>query len=218
MVIRISAEEGTSLTVIYTVKDGKSTYTEVWRGGSRSWRNNNPGNIRNSNFTRRHGHIGKAGGFAVFPDKETGKEALVSLLKVRSYQVLTLGGALNRYAPKSENDTEAYLAFIESITDISRDTPMEKMSDESIKLLADAIERFEGYFSGEIEEIYEESNEQTGQYVWKTMGDDKVRSSHADLDGEIFSYHNPPPEGNPGDAYGCRCQAIPINGSLPSAE
>ena len=51
-------------------------YTEVHVGGTRSWRNNNPGNLRYTNWTKNHGAIGKDGdGFAIFPDVETGNQA-----------------------------------------------------------------------------------------------------------------------------------------------
>lgn len=42
-------------------------------------------------------------------------------------------------------------------------------------------------------------------YIWLTQGDSKVRESHKENEGKIFSYENPPPTGNPGEDYGCRC-------------
>lgn len=47
-------------------------------------------------------------------------------------------------------------------------------------------------------------------YVWHTREDEKVRASHATNDGKIFSWDNPPPTGNPGDDFGCRCTAEPF--------
>lgn len=49
----------------------------------------------------------------------------------------------------------------------------------------------------------------TTQYIWRTTGDDKVRSSHAANNGKIFSWNNPPETGHPGEDYGCRCWAEP---------
>ncbi|MGE4350792.1 MAG: phage minor head protein, partial [Bdellovibrionales bacterium] len=49
--------------------------------------------------------------------------------------------------------------------------------------------------------------EQVTRYVWRTQGDGKVRSSHAQNNGKIFDCTNPPETGNPGDDYGCRCWA-----------
>lgn len=44
-------------------------------------------------------------------------------------------------------------------------------------------------------------------YVWSTVGDHKVRDSHAARDGEVFSWSDPPEGGHPGEDYGCRCTA-----------
>jgi len=54
------------------------------------------------------------------------------------------------------------------------------------------------------------------RYEWRTSQDSRVRSRHADLNGKIFSWGNPPivnEEGdrkNPGEDFECRCIAIPI--------
>ena len=39
----------------------------------------------------------------------------------------------------------------------------------------------------------------SGQYIWHTVGDDKVRPEHAARDGTIFSWTNPPEGGHPGE-------------------
>lgn len=49
----------------------------------------------------------------------------------------------------------------------------------------------------------------TTHYIWRTRNDGKVRSAHAEREGEIFSWDNPPPGGHPGEDYGCRCTAEP---------
>ncbi len=56
------------------------------------------------------------------------------------------------------------------------------------------------------------------QYRWLAARDGSTRENHAELDGETFSYDDPPlgggtgPDdyGHPGDGIGCRCQAIPV--------
>jgi SPP1 gp7 family putative phage head morphogenesis protein len=51
------------------------------------------------------------------------------------------------------------------------------------------------------------------EYVWETMRDERVRDTHADLDGETFSWDEPPvtneagDENHPGEDYQCRCTA-----------
>jgi len=52
-------------------------------------------------------------------------------------------------------------------------------------------------------------------YFWRTAEDADVRDSHAELDGKIFSYDDPPEiEGEgahaPGEIWNCRCFAEPI--------
>lgn len=48
------------------------------------------------------------------------------------------------------------------------------------------------------------------RYVWRTVGDDRVRPVHAALEGRSFTWAAPPAEGHPGTAPGCRCWAEPV--------
>ena len=45
-------------------------------------------------------------------------------------------------------------------------------------------------------------------YMWITMGDNKVRDSHEDREGEIYSWDDYPA---PGDEPFCRCSALPVS-------
>ncbi|MEW6775283.1 MAG: hypothetical protein AB1405_03265 [Bdellovibrionota bacterium] len=122
-----------------------------WRsGGSRAWRNNNPGNIRGGQFAEAHGAVGSAGGFAVFPDYATGREAVKSLLGTPNYQNLTVNEAIGRYAPPSENDTGRYQQLIEQFTGLPGNTPMNTLTEEQLERVADAIERIEGWKEGTV--------------------------------------------------------------------
>lgn len=48
-------------------------------------------------------------------------------------------------------------------------------------------------------------------YEWLTTRDGRERESHAENDGKIFAYDDPPAEtGHPGEDVNCRCQALPI--------
>lgn len=56
-------------------------------------------------------------------------------------------------------------------------------------------------------------------YIWRTAEDADVRESHAEMDGKIFRFDDPPyveGEGNhgPGEIYNCRCFAEPIIGEV----
>lgn len=59
------------------------------------------------------------------------------------------------------------------------------------------------------------------QYTWRTVGDSDVRALHKHLNGQVFSWDNPPVAGsngehaNAGQIYNCRCFAEPI---LPELE
>lgn len=47
----------------------------------------------------------------------------------------------------------------------------------------------------------------TGTYIWRTVGDSKVRSAHAERNGKTYSWDDPPEGGHPGEAPNCRCRA-----------
>lgn len=48
------------------------------------------------------------------------------------------------------------------------------------------------------------------KYIWSTSLDERVRPEHADREGEVFSWDDPPEDGHPGFAPNCRCSALPI--------
>lgn len=48
------------------------------------------------------------------------------------------------------------------------------------------------------------------EYEWQTSGDERVRDSHAELDGKRFRWDAPPLVGHPGEDIMCRCVAIPV--------
>lgn len=52
------------------------------------------------------------------------------------------------------------------------------------------------------------------KFTWMTAGDERVREEHAELDGQVFSYDDPPEvDGEialPGEPIQCRCWASPI--------
>ena len=47
------------------------------------------------------------------------------------------------------------------------------------------------------------------EYIWRTVGDDRVRPAHAARDGKRFAWGNPPTGGHPGEDFNCRCVAVP---------
>ena len=50
-------------------------------------------------------------------------------------------------------------------------------------------------------------------YIWRTVGDERVRDTHEEVDGQFFSWDSPPSEtddNHPGEDYQCRCWAEPV--------
>ena len=138
-----------SKDVVYTNADG-TQYRKT--GGTRAWRNNNPGNIRYSEFSRNAGAIGQAGGFAVFPDEETGMRAIGKLLRSDSYNNLTIAGAISRYAPPVENDTAAYHRRLQELTGLSINRRMSDLNESELARVTSAIRTIEGWQAGRIVE------------------------------------------------------------------
>ena len=196
----VSAFPGIGTTRMYVGNDGNIYELS---GGSRAWRNNNPGNLEYGKFARNHGAIGTDGRFAIFPDTATGFKAMASLLATNSYQKLTIEGAINRYAPPNENNVENYLKSIERQTGFLRSTPMNNLSKDNLLNLAKAMAKHEGNMSGKKRLVprYE-------KYVWVTVGDDKLRPEHEALDGKVRTWYDTP---HPGEEYGCRCHAESVD-------
>lgn len=192
----ISAFPGIGTTRIFVGNDG-NVYEAI--GGSRAWRNNNPGNLEDGKFARDNGAIGSDGRFAIFPDTATGFNAMVNLLSTNAYQKLTVEGTINRYAPPSENKVENYLQSIERQTGFPRSTPMNNLSKDNLLQLAKAIAKHEGNIPGKKRLVPKNET-----YVWVTVGDDKVRPEHEVLDGKIRTWYDTP---RPKEEYGCRCHA-----------
>jgi hypothetical protein len=198
--VYISAFKGIGTNRMFIGNDGNIYELS---GGTRAWRNNNPGNLEDGKFARNNGAIGSDGRFAIFPDANTGLNAMVNLLSTNVYQSLTIEDAINRYAPPSENNVDNYLKFIEHQTGFTRITPMNNLSKDNLLKLAKAMTKHEGNIPGKKRIV--SKNE---KYIWVTVGDDKVRPEHKELDGQKRSWYDYP---RPGEEIGCRCHAESIN-------
>lgn len=131
---------------IYIKQDG----TKIKRsGGSPSWRNNNPGNIRKSIAAYDSSVIGTTDKWAVYPDEETGLEAITRLLRSKNYRNLTVQGAIHRWAPCSDgNNPENYTKRVSKMTGLNANAKIADLDNKDLKQIARAIQQVEGWIVG----------------------------------------------------------------------
>jgi hypothetical protein len=132
-------------------------------GGTRAWRNNNPGNIRWSDgdtFARDHGAIGrqwggeKYGWMAVFPDEETGRRAQEALLQGKTYRDKSIADAIGKYAPvKDANNVEAYVKAVTKESGLDRNSTIASLSQDEFNKMVQAMRNHEKTTPGHIEQL-----------------------------------------------------------------
>jgi len=135
---------GRGTTVVLNYDEGT---LEVRHGGSHSWRNNNPGNIRPGYL---EGEIGKAGGFTIFSSEERGQAAIVENLGRPQYEGKTVYGAIEAWAPPKENNTAAYKARVSSLTGLNGDALLTDLNQSQLESVASAIRTVEGWTPGNV--------------------------------------------------------------------
>lgn len=134
--------------VKYIAKNGKYF---IKYGGSRAWRNNNEGNIQYGDFAKNHGAIGTDGRFAIFPNEATGRAAKRALIFYgKNYRDKDLKGAISRYAPAFENDTNGYFRQVLNAVG-GKNTIMRNYSENEQEAIMNAMRRVEGWKPGRIE-------------------------------------------------------------------
>lgn len=132
-------------------------------GGSRSWRNNNPGNVEYGDFAKRFGAIGTDGRFAIFPTEEAGKKAKEHLIFESGgarqlstkgdygaglgYRDKTLSQMLTAYAPPEENPTDVYIKRV--LSAVGAEKRMGDYTEDERSVILDAMKKVEGWRSGE---------------------------------------------------------------------
>ena len=130
----------------YADKDGHVT---IKQGGSRSWRNNNSGNLVYGKFAKAHGAIGTDGRFAIFPDEKTGDKAREALIfGGDKYRNLSLKQAIHRYAPPQENNTQQYYNVVKNAVGVEK--KMKDYTPAERKVILDTMKKHEGYRVGKI--------------------------------------------------------------------
>ena len=131
------------LTVEYVAENGDHLLRS---GGTIAWRFNNPGNLRpGSKYTL---HIGqgttKSGAFLIFPTVEAGRTEKKGLL-LRKYKDDSVAQMMERYAPRTENDTDKYVAYITTQSGVGKDAVVGELSEAELGALMQAMERYEGF-------------------------------------------------------------------------
>lgn len=150
MAVFIKAEPGMKHSVIYIDESGR--YFR-YIGGTWTWKNNNPGNIRPGEISRKHGQIGVVFNFAVFPDKESGHLALLDVLKI-TYGNSSIDQMMRHYAPPYENNTIRYAKYLHKVTGVNDDRTIGAFTEEQFEKLWRGIVQFEGYKEGNIVQVY----------------------------------------------------------------
>jgi hypothetical protein len=155
--------------VTYHYDDG---HTVVHEGGSRSWRNNNPGNLRGA-VSRRVGV--DADGFDIYPDLQSGEAARRRMFEPRGkyygYDSVrqVLGGLKDKngrfikgtaYAPSNDrNYPDRYAKNIKKWTGIDVDNrEIADLTSEEVNLLEEAMKRMEDWTPGKVCEYDRKGN------------------------------------------------------------
>lgn len=139
--------------------------------GNYNWRSNNPGNIEWGPFAESMGAIGEGAvpkgrqrGFAIFPSIEAGQAAReklqfesASYLNAdnadqwgHNYPKGSIGAAIYRYAPPTENDTEGYIRAVAGAAGVDGNTLMSDLSPEQRRAFMDAQQHHEGWKQGDM--------------------------------------------------------------------
>ncbi|QTR49622.1 conjugal transfer protein TraG N-terminal domain-containing protein [Candidatus Thiothrix anitrata] len=143
------SNHGGAASVVSTSRGKEVSYPdgETRIGGSRSWRNNNPGNLEYGKFAKQHGAIGTDGRFAVFPDKATGDAARVALLRGK-YGDHSIASMVAAYAPPHENDTGRYATVIATAAGVAPSARISELSDQQFSSMVDKMAQHEGWKAG----------------------------------------------------------------------
>ena len=123
---------------------------------SRGLGNNNPGNIRRAKV-RYRGEVrpSRDPEFKQFESLAWGYRAIFVLLDTyrRRYGIDTLRGMLSRWAPPSENHTEAYIRAVAGDTGIDPDEPLDTRDAATMVPVAASISRVENGAKADRDEI-----------------------------------------------------------------
>ena len=123
---------------------------------SRGLANCNPGNIRRSS-SRYRGEISPSRdpAFKQFESIEWGYRAIFVTLNTyrQKYRLDTIRGMISRWAPPSENHTEAYIRAVVARTGLRDDEPIDTCSQRQMIALVAAISEVENGAKADLEAV-----------------------------------------------------------------
>ncbi len=102
------------------------------------------------------------------------------------------------------------------LREVKRGTRHEEIAEQLERDLGIAENRAALIARDQVSKLYSDINTERQKalgierYEWSSSQDERVRDEHAELNGKIFSYSDPPSVGNPGEDINCRCVAIPV--------
>ncbi len=110
---------------------------------TRGERNNNPGNI-DRNYVKWQGMCADQSGdprFIVFQAAEDGIRAIAKLLLTyhRKYRLNTVRTMIEKWAPSSENDSDAYVNHVAKRLSVNPDEDINAENPDTLELLVGAI-------------------------------------------------------------------------------
>lgn len=128
-----------------------------YSGGTLSWRNRNPGNIKWGNFAKGQGALcAGQGGHAIFPTYEAGKKAMITLLFSgdSTYAGMSIFKAISRYAPvndpKANNQPKKYAITVAKKIGVDTSKVLSTLSPKQREAFIAAMIEYEGYEEGKV--------------------------------------------------------------------
>jgi hypothetical protein len=128
-----------------TVEAGGDAAFKPDGSGPRGIRNNNPGNLVQSSIPFQGKVPGTDSRFETFDTPENGIRALDKNLIAyqEKYGINTVKGVIERWAPKSENNTEAYVSAVAKEMGVKADEVIDLKDQKTLEALSKAIIRHE---------------------------------------------------------------------------
>lgn len=139
------------------VKIGK----EIRKGGTVSWRTNNPGNISYAGITKKHGAIGawkkpdgdeqqRTSGIAIMPSLEAGENVQMDQWRRKSYIDLSIDQAVNRWTGQHSGLGSTYAKDLAKAAGVDLGTAVRELSDDQLRKLVKKQAVWEGFKPGTV--------------------------------------------------------------------